>query len=68
MGITTDKQKIVLALIKLCNLAFKYISDYFNKLLTDEHLGFWSVFEKKLNNIYRQKDNIVVAKVKLEAL
>ena len=46
----------------------KYISDYFNKLSAGNSLDSWKNFEKKLNDIYRQKDNIVTAKAELEAL
>ena len=49
--ISTDKQKIVLALIRLWNSTAKYIGDYFKKLSDGSNLGFWKNFKKKLNDI-----------------
>ena len=55
-------------LARLCDLAAKYIGDYFEKLSDGSNLGFWKEFERKLNDIYKQKDNTATAKAELEAL
>ena len=51
-GISTDKQKIMLALTRLCDSAAKYMGDYFEKLSNGSNLGSWKNFKKKLNDIY----------------
>ena len=58
----------MLVLTRLHNLVSKYIGNYFDELSDKENLGSWLDFEKKLNNIYGQKNNTVVAKAKLETL
>ena len=49
-------------------MAAKYIGDYFEKLSDGSNLDSWKEFEKKLNNIYKQKNDTVAAKAELEAL
>ena len=56
--IVTDKQKIMLVLTRLHNSAAKYIGNYFEKLLNSTNLDSWKDFEKKLNDIYGQKDDV----------
>ena len=58
----------MLALTRLRDSAAKYMGNYFEKLSDSSNLGSWKKFEKKLNDIYKQKDDMATAKAELEAL
>lgn len=67
-GITTDKQKIVIALTRLTHPASLYVRSYMDKMMAGEDVGSWKDFTEHLRSMYGQRDEKQGAKEELNKL
>ncbi|EED85979.1 predicted protein [Postia placenta Mad-698-R] len=67
-GVATDKQRIVMALLKLQGPAHHYMKSYYVKMQEGKDLGTWKAFVAELAQIYRQRDDKEGAKKEITML